>query len=86
MDVLEQQSRVIGMLGHTADHIAYFNVARPDEPLLLCGDTLLSGGCGRLFEGTSEQILTSLNMLATLPAQMQVCPAHEYTLANLQFV
>ncbi|MFY8081748.1 MAG: hydroxyacylglutathione hydrolase, partial [Limnohabitans sp.] len=50
--------------GHTAGHIAYF--AEPDgqEPLLFCGDTLFSGGCGRLFEGTAQQMLDSLDRLA----------------------
>ena len=85
VDVLEQQFEVIDVPGHTAGHIAYFSAACPDGPLLFCGDTLFSGGCGRLFEGTPEQMLASLDTLAALPAQTQVCPAHEYTLANLRF-
>jgi hydroxyacylglutathione hydrolase len=52
---------------------------------LFCGDTLFSGGCGRLFEGTAEQMLASLDALAALPDDTRVYCAHEYTLANLRF-
>lgn len=56
-----------------------------DRPLLFCGDTLFSGGCGRLFEGTPAQMLHSLDKLAALPANTRVCCTHEYTLSNLRF-
>lgn len=77
--------RTIDVPGHTAGHIAYY--AEPDNqaPLLFCGDTLFSGGCGRLFEGTAEQMLQSMDKLAALPSTTQVCCAHEYTLSNLKF-
>jgi hydroxyacylglutathione hydrolase len=77
--------RTIDVPGHTAGHIAYF--AEPDHqtPLLFCGDTLFSGGCGRLFEGTAEQMLQSMDNLAALPSSTRVCCAHEYTLSNLKF-
>jgi hydroxyacylglutathione hydrolase len=55
------------------------------KPLLFCGDTLFSGGCGRLFEGTPAQMLASLDKLAALPANTVVCCTHEYTLSNLRF-
>jgi hydroxyacylglutathione hydrolase len=55
------------------------------QPLLFCGDTLFSGGCGRLFEGSPAQMLNSLGKLAALPGGTCVCCAHEYTLANLRF-
>ncbi len=55
------------------------------QPLLFCGDTLFSGGCGRLFEGTPAQMLASLDRLAALPGNTRVCCAHEYTLSNLRF-
>jgi len=55
------------------------------RPLLFCGDTLFSGGCGRLFEGTPAQMLTSLDKLAALPSDTQVCCTHEYTMSNLRF-
>ena len=78
--------RVIDVPGHTAGHVAYASDAVPGQPpLLFCGDTLFSGGCGRLFEGTPAQMLASLDRLAALPARTLVCCAHEYTLSNLRF-
>lgn len=77
---------VIDVPGHTAGHIAYFLPASAAQaPVLFCGDTLFSGGCGRLFEGTPAQMLASLDALAALPGDSRVCCAHEYTLANLKF-
>lgn len=77
---------VIDVPGHTAGHIAYFLPASAAQaPVLFCGDTLFSGGCGRLFEGTPVQMLASLDALAALPGDTRVCCAHEYTLANLKF-
>ena len=66
--------------GHTAGHIAYYGHAA-----LFCGDTMFSAGCGRLFEGTPEQMLASLDAFASLPEQTRVFCGHEYTLANLRF-
>lgn len=77
--------RVIDVPGHTRGHVAYFAEAVAGAPLLFCGDTLFSGGCGRIFEGTPAQMLASLDRLAALPAATRVCCAHEYTLANLRF-
>lgn len=86
--------QVLDVPGHTAGHVAYVtqahlatsaNTAATEVPLLFCGDTLFSGGCGRLFEGTPAQMLASLDQLAALPAATLVCCAHEYTLANLRF-
>lgn len=77
--------RVIDVPGHTAGHVAYWAQPEDQTPLLFCGDTLFSGGCGRLFEGTAAQMLASLDRLATLPGNTRVCCAHEYTLANLRF-
>ena len=71
---------VLDIPGHTAGHIAYVG-----HDALFCGDTLFSAGCGRLFEGTPEQMLTSLSKLAALPAETLVYCGHEYTLANLKF-
>jgi hydroxyacylglutathione hydrolase len=70
--------------GHTLGHIAYYH-ADPQTPLLFCGDTLFAAGCGRLFEGTPEQMHHSLNRLAALPANTLVYCTHEYTLSNLRF-
>lgn len=77
--------QVIDVPGHTAGHVAYFSPDVDGAPLLFCGDTLFSGGCGRLFEGTPAQMLASLDRLAALPSGTRVCCAHEYTLSNLRF-
>ncbi len=71
---------VMAVPGHTASHVAY----RVGD-LLFCGDTLFSLGCGRLFEGTPETMLASLDRIAALPDCIRLCPAHEYTLANAAF-
>ncbi|PUE10083.1 hydroxyacylglutathione hydrolase [Limnohabitans sp. T6-20] len=71
--------------GHTAGHVAFWGHPDGQAPLLFCGDTLFSGGCGRLFEGTPAQMLDSLDRLASLPDATRVCCAHEYTLSNLKF-
>ncbi len=90
--VVEGQSVTIGpwrfqvMLvpGHTAGHVAYLH-ADPSLPLVFCGDTLFSGGCGRLYDGTHAQLHHSLQRLARLPPETQVCCTHEYTLSNMKF-
>lgn len=71
---------VLEIPGHTAGHIGYYGANR-----LFCGDTLFGCGCGRLFEGTPNQMLASLTRLAKLPDQTQVYCAHEYTLENIRF-
>ena len=78
---------VMDVPGHTRGHIAYFHDSRQSAhaPLLFCGDTLFSAGCGRLFEGTPQQMHHSLQRLAGLPGDTRVCCAHEYTLSNLKF-
>jgi hydroxyacylglutathione hydrolase len=80
---------VLDVPGHTAGHVAYVVTERAREagpaPWLFCGDTLFSGGCGRLFEGTPAQMQHSLTSLAALPGETRVCCAHEYTLSNLRF-
>jgi len=77
---------VIDVPGHTAGHIAYFQAGDAQEaPHLFCGDTLFASGCGRLFEGTPQQMLASLDALAALPDDTRVHCAHEYTLANIRF-
>jgi hydroxyacylglutathione hydrolase len=71
--------------GHTLGHIAFWGHPEGQTPLLFCGDTLFSGGCGRLFEGSPAQMLDSLDRLAALPGETRICCAHEYTLSNLKF-
>lgn len=87
VEVLSWRFEVIDVPGHTSGHIAYFHpsVDATEAPVLFCGDTLFSGGCGRLFEGTPAQMHGSLAKLGALPGHTQVCCAHEYTLANLKF-
>jgi hydroxyacylglutathione hydrolase len=85
VDLLGTRFEVIDVPGHTAGHIAYFGQPTGEAPILFCGDTLFSGGCGRLFEGTAAQMHASLSRLAALPGDTRVCCAHEYTLSNLRF-
>lgn len=77
--------QVLEVPGHTAGHIAWYGEPAGQAPVLFCGDTLFSGGCGRLFEGTAEQMHASLQQLAQLPPSTRVACAHEYTLSNLKF-
>tara|TARA_B100001540_G_scaffold312668_1_gene334199 strand:+ start:97 stop:867 length:771 start_codon:yes stop_codon:yes gene_type:complete len=70
--------------GHTLDHLSYY-VEDDSDPLLFCGDTLFSGGCGRLFEGSPKQMHNSLSRLAELPGKTKVFCTHEYTESNLRF-
>ena len=83
--MLDLAFQVLDVPGHTAGHIAYFCEPPGHAPILFCGDTLFSGGCGRLFEGTALQMQASLALLAALPGATRVCCAHEYTLSNLRF-
>ncbi len=87
VEALGLHFEVIDVPGHTAGHIAYYcgSPGTGEAPLLFCGDTLFSAGCGRLFEGTPAQMLDSLERLAALPGNTRVCCAHEYTLSNLRF-
>jgi len=77
--------RIFTLPGHTLDHIAYLCESPEAEPILFCGDTLFAGGCGRLFEGSAEQMHHSLNKLKECSDNTRVYCAHEYTLANLAF-
>lgn len=82
---LDLEFAVIALPGHTLTHIAFHDDGRATNGgsgHLFCGDTLFSLGCGRMFEGTPEQMLHSLDRLAALPANTLVCCGHEYTLSN----
>jgi hydroxyacylglutathione hydrolase len=70
---------VIDVPAHTAGHIAYH---LPSEKTVFVGDTLFAMGCGRLFEGTAEQMFDNMQRLAALPDETAVYCAHEYTLSN----
>lgn len=76
--------QVLEVPGHTLGHVAFVALDH-QPPLLFCGDTLFAGGCGRLFEGTAEQMHASLQTIANLPDTTRVYSAHEYTLSNLEF-
>ena len=80
IDALDLDLDVIDVPGHTLSHVAFHGGG-----YLFCGDTLFSLGCGRMFEGTPLQFLASLDRLAALPADLQVCCGHEYTQANGRF-
>jgi hydroxyacylglutathione hydrolase len=80
LDAPKASFKVIAVPGHTTSHIAYHG-----EGFLFCGDTLFSVGCGRLFEGTPEQMLASLDRFSDLPPETLVCCAHEYTASNIRF-
>ena len=76
------KAEIIATPGHTLGHIVYFI---EELNALFCGDTLFAMGCGRLFEGTAEQMYHSLNRLAALPTTTKVYCTHEYTLSNAEF-
>jgi hydroxyacylglutathione hydrolase len=80
VDALALNFQVLDVPGHTRGHVAYYA-----QDMLFCGDTLFTGGCGRLFEGTAAQMYASLTKIAALPAQTLIYCAHEYTAANLNF-
>jgi hydroxyacylglutathione hydrolase len=76
------QAEVIEVPAHTAGHIAYY---LPSEQVIFIGDTLFAMGCGRLFEGTADQMFRNMKRLETLPPDTEVYCAHEYTLSNATF-
>lgn len=80
LPALDLSLSVLETPGHTATHIVYFN-----DEMLLCGDTLFSAGCGRLFEGSAEQMQASLDKLSKVPDDAKVYCAHEYTQDNCRF-
>ena len=78
----ESVAKVFDVPGHTRGHIAFWF---GDSDALFCGDTMFALGCGRLFEGTPQQMWTSLSKLRALPPSTQVYCAHEYTKSNAAF-
>ena len=71
--------------GHTLDQLAYYSDEACSKPILFCGDTLFSAGCGRIFEGTYQQMFNSLNKIKSLPGETKIYCGHEYTKNNLGF-
>lgn len=84
LETLNLNLTVMETPGHTLGHIVYYG-ALFDTNMLFCGDTLFGAGCGRLFEGTPEQMYRSLQRLAKLPENTAVYCTHEYTEHNLRF-
>ncbi len=82
IDCENWQFEVLTTPGHTSTHICYWEKT---QAMLFCGDTLFSAGCGRVFDGTMQQLYSSLQKLAQLPPLTKVYCAHEYTEANLRF-
>ena len=88
IQLMDHSFQVLGVAAHTAHHIAFVVDAVTDQdpgPVLFCGDTLFSGGCGRLFEGTAKDMHRALQRLDKLPSDTRVCCAHEYTETNLRW-
>lgn len=81
-DFAGAEVRVFDVSGHTVGHIAYY---MPDAKAAFTGDSLMALGCGRVFEGTMQQMWESLSKLAALPPDTQICSGHEYTEANGRF-
>ena len=86
VEVLGALFQAIEVPGHTLDHVAFFSDSNLFEtPVAFTGDTLFVAGCGRLFEGTAENMYESLQKLNQLPGNTTIYCAHEYTLANLKY-
>jgi hydroxyacylglutathione hydrolase len=80
LEAMNLYFKVVAVPGHTRSHVAYYG-----DEYLFCGDTLFSLGCGRLFEGSAEQMLQSLDLISALPLDTKICCSHEYTLSNAIF-
>ena len=81
LNILDKEVEIIELLGHTRSHIAFY--IKNKIPVLFAGDTLFSGGCGRIFEGTYKQMFNSLKRIKLLPKNTLIYCAHEYTKSNL---
>ncbi|MEM7089048.1 MAG: hydroxyacylglutathione hydrolase [Pseudomonadota bacterium] len=81
-DIAGEPVQVLDVSGHTVGHVAFY---MPDSAAVFTADSLMALGCGRLFEGTPEQMWTSMCKLAALPDDTVVCSGHEYTQSNARF-
>ena len=82
--IIGMDFEVIDLPGHTLDHIGFYSFNN-GNPILFCGDTLFAAGCGRVFEGTYEQMFEALKKISKLPKNTKVYCGHEYTLSNIKF-
>ncbi len=80
--ILNKEFRIIELKGHTRAHISFYSKDF-ENPILFVGDTLFSGGCGRIFEGTNEQMYKSIKRISKLPFNTKIYCGHEYTKSNL---
>ncbi|AKC59799.1 hydroxyacylglutathione hydrolase [Blochmannia endosymbiont of Polyrhachis (Hedomyrma) turneri] len=78
--ILDIKLKTISLPGHTSGHVGFYSY-----PWLFCGDTIFSAGCGKIFEGTTKQMYTSLQKIKQLNKNTLLCSAHEYTLSNINF-
>lgn len=78
--LLDHDFMVLALPGHTLGHIGFYSY-----PWFFCGDTVFSAGCGRICEGTAQQMYMSLQKINQLPPETLICCAHEYTLTNINF-
>ena len=83
ISTLDYQFKILATPGHTLDHISYVDY---ENKMVFCGDTLFSAGCGRIFEGTFEQMYQSIQKINGLDEDTYIYCAHEYTQSNLEFV
>ena len=81
-NILDKEFQVIELIGHTKTHISFFS-KEFKNPIFFVGDTLFSGGCGRIFEGTNLEMFNSLKRISLLPMNTLIYCAHEYTRSNL---
>lgn len=82
---IDTELQVLEVPGHTLGHIAYTGTINAQQPVLFCGDTLFSCGCGRIFEGDSRLMLQSIDKFINLPQNTSIYCAHEYTLSNIDW-
>ncbi|MEM5528571.1 hydroxyacylglutathione hydrolase [Gammaproteobacteria bacterium AS21] len=87
LSLFEKELQIKAVPGHTLDHISYFLAAKEQtqRPQVFCGDTLFLAGCGRVFEGSMQQMLTAMHYFKELPFNTEVYCTHEYSLSNLAF-
>lgn len=88
LSLMESTIEVLEVSGHTKGHIAYYlpsNLRSTRKPAIFCGDTLFGAGCGRIFEGTAEDMYKALHRINALPVETEVYCAHEYTESNLKW-
>ncbi|QCI17643.1 hydroxyacylglutathione hydrolase [Buchnera aphidicola (Acyrthosiphon lactucae)] len=78
--ILDKIFYVIGTPGHTLGHVSYYS-----NPYIFCGDTIFSGGCGRVYKNKHLEMYNSIKMISSLPDNTILCCSHEYTLSNLKF-